>query len=101
MPHVPRAHAHSQLKGEPQVATNSITLQPYNDRVPNPNQPIGKVREIAQKMYLENPFLTQQVIAKLLKVSRARIGQILAGVEKEHEAALKEEVRRLREKYLK
>lgn len=76
--------------------------QSYNaNRMPNPNQPKGEVRLIAEKMALENPFLPQQIIAKVLKVSEARIGQICKAMAKEREAAQKEELKRLRERYLK
>jgi hypothetical protein len=69
--------------------------------MPNPNQPTGKVREAARKMFIEEPFLPQQVIAEVLKVSRARVGQVCEGLDQQRNAAQKREMARLRSKYLK
>jgi hypothetical protein len=82
------------------VVIDQATLQSYNaNRMPNPNQPTGKVRETARRMFVEEPFLPQQVIAEVLKVSRARVGQVCEGLEQERKAAQKREVARLRAKY--
>lgn len=83
------------------VTTQTAVQALQSGKMANLNQPTGKVRDIARRMYIENPFLSQMVIAKLLKVTKARIGQVLTGLEKEREAAQKEELKRLREKYLK
>lgn len=69
--------------------------------MPNPNQPTGKVREAARKMFVEEPFLPQQVIAYVLKVSKGRVSQVCEGLEQERKAAQKSELGRLRAKYLK
>jgi predicted transcriptional regulator len=60
------------------LVTTQESHAPYNSvRMPNVNQPTGKVRELARKIYIEQPFLPQQEIAKLLKVSTARVAQVL------------------------
>lgn len=82
------------------MATTQTTSQLYNAiNVPNPNQPKGKVREIAERIYLENPFLPQAVLAKLLNVSTGRMGQICGPLEKQHEEAQKREIARLKAHY--
>ena len=84
------------------MVTSQIVQQSYNsDRMPNPNQPTGKVRAAARQMFVEEPFLPQQVIAEVLKVSRARVGQVCEGLDQERNAAQKRELARLRSKYLK
>ena len=84
------------------MVTSQVAPQSYNsDRMPNPNQPTGKVREAARRMFVEEPFLPQQVIADVLKVSKGRVSQVCEGLEQERNAAQKHELKRLREKYLK
>jgi hypothetical protein len=83
------------------MTTAQAAPQSYNARMPNPNQPTGKVREAARKMYVEHPFLPQKTIAKILNVSTGRVSQVCEGLDKEREAAQKREFERLRAHYLK
>jgi hypothetical protein len=84
------------------MVTAQVAPQSYDAaRMPNPNQPTSKVREAARKMYVEHPFLPQQVIAKVLKVSTARVSQVCEGLDKERKDDQKRELERLRAQYLK
>jgi hypothetical protein len=63
------------------------------------NQPTGKVRDLARRMYVEQPFLPQIVIAEVLGVSKGRITQLCEDLEDERTAAQKTELERLKTEY--
>ncbi|HTS08395.1 MAG TPA: hypothetical protein VMP68_22685 [Candidatus Eisenbacteria bacterium] len=63
------------------------------------NQPTGKVRELARRMYVEQPFLPQIAIAEVLGVSKGRIAQLCADLEEDRKHAQKSELAKLKAHY--
>ena len=69
-------------------------------RVGNRNQPEGKVKKAARLMYIEQPFLPKQIMAKALGVTVGRVYQVVRGLEKERGVAQKKALKQLKDQYL-
>jgi hypothetical protein len=108
----------SNLKKESRMPTMTDTQKSYNGSMANPNPQRGEVWKAARKIFVEHPFLSPADIAKVLKVSSARIYKIvedkslwderekaqkkaLDQLTKEYEYVQKKEFERLKARFLK
>lgn len=90
------------------MVNTEATTQAYTEQVPaaskkkmspNPNQPKGEARLLAERMLIEQPYLSQRVIAQICDISEGRMGQIARVMDKEREQAQKKEFARLKKLY--
>ncbi len=66
---------------------------------PNPNQAHGPTWEAARKIFVEHPFVSPADIAKILKVSKARVYQCVEDLGKARKEAQKKALDKLKEEY--
>jgi hypothetical protein len=81
------------------MTTTNPQMQPYNGAMANPNQPHGEVWKAARKIFIEHPFVSPADIAKVLKVSKARIYQTVEDLWEERKKVQKQVLNKLKEEY--